>query len=148
MTERVTLEQKIEDRLGISDEVSNEVTVSEGNFEVINPEPEVDQEAKEDYEMVRTNIKELAQISIDAVKNYKDVAKETESPRANEVLSTMLKTATDINIELLDVHQKKMLLLAEEEVSKGGDTHIDKAVFVGSTKEMFELMRKEEEENE
>ena len=94
---------------------------------------------RKDYGEVRVNIKEVIDYSKEAIDGILKVASESDSPRAYEVVSQLLKTATEANKDLLDIHKQMKTLEAEE----GAKNVTNNAFFVGSTKELQELVRKQ-----
>lgn len=61
--------------------------------------------AKHDYEFVRTNLKQIIETNVKALEGLAKVAQESESPRAYEVLSTYMKQMTDANESLMRLHK-------------------------------------------
>ena len=96
-------------------------------------------EQRKDFGEVRENIKEVIDYSKEAIDGILKVASESDSPRAYEVVSQLLKTATEANKDLLDIHKQMKTLEAEE----GAKNVTNNAFFVGSTKELQELVRKQ-----
>ena len=94
---------------------------------------------RKDYGEVRENIKEVIDYSKEAIDGILKVASESDSPRAYEVVSQLLKTATEANKDLLDIHKQMKTLEAEE----GAKIVTNNAFFVGSTKELQELVRQQ-----
>ena len=94
---------------------------------------------RKDYGEVRENIKEVIDYSKEAIDGILKVASESDSPRAYEVVSQLLKTATEANKDILDIHKQMKTLEAEE----GAKNVTNNAFFVGSTKELQELVRKQ-----
>jgi|TARA_R100000081_G_C4784917_1_gene153895 hypothetical protein len=94
---------------------------------------------RKDYGEVRENIKEVIDYSKEAIDGILKVASESDSPRAYEVVSQLLKTATEANKDLLDIHKQMKTLEAEE----GAKNVTNNAFFVGSTKELQELVRQQ-----
>jgi uncharacterized protein involved in exopolysaccharide biosynthesis len=92
-----------------------------------------------DFNIARTNINSLLQKGNVAVDNLLNVAKETEHPRAYEVVANLIKTMADLNKDLLDIQKKRKELNNNKPTSE--KTVIDKAVFIGSTTEMVKLIR-------
>lgn len=92
-----------------------------------------------DFNIARTNINSLLQKGNVAVDNLLNVAKETEHPRAYEVVANLIKTMADLNKDLLDIQKKRKELNNNKPTSE--KTVIDKAVFIGSTAEMVKLIR-------
>ena len=94
---------------------------------------------RKDYSEVRENLKDVIDNSKVAIDGILKVASESDSPRAYEVVSQLLKTATEANKELLDVH-KQMKDLEKDETKK----HVtNNAFFVGSTKELQDMIAKQ-----
>ena len=79
----------------------------EKSLAVISDYNNKDNEFKEDYEKSRENLYQLLDTGKDAVEGILEVAKETDHPRAYEVVGQLLKTVTDTNIQLLEIQQKK-----------------------------------------
>ena len=94
---------------------------------------------RKDYTEVRDNLKDVIDNSKVAIDGILKVASESDSPRAYEVVSQLLKTATEANKDLLDVH-KQMKSLEEDEQVRNVTNN---AFFVGSTKELQDLVRKQ-----
>ena len=94
---------------------------------------------RKDYGEVRENLKDVIDNSKVAIDGILNVASESDSPRAYEVVSQLLKTATEANKELLDVH-KQMKDLEKDETKKQVTNN---AFFVGSTKELQDMIAKQ-----
>ena len=94
---------------------------------------------RKDYSEVRENLKDVIDNSKVAIDGILKVASESDSPRAYEVVSQLLKTATEANKDLLDIHKQMKTLEAEE----GAKNVTNNAFFVGSTKELQELVRQQ-----
>jgi hypothetical protein len=94
---------------------------------------------RKDYSEVRENLKDVIDNSKVAIDGILKVASESDSPRAYEVVSQLLKTATEANKELLDVH-KQMKDLEKDETKKQVTNN---AFFVGSTKELQDMIAKQ-----
>ena len=94
---------------------------------------------RQDYSEVRENLKELIDGGKVALDGILKVASESDSPRAFEVVSQLLKTSVEANKELLDVHKQMKELEAEDKAKNV----TNKAFFVGSTKELQELVNKQ-----
>jgi hypothetical protein len=94
---------------------------------------------RKDYGEVRENLKDIIENSKVAMDGILKVASESDSPRAYEVVSQLLKTSTEANKELLDVH-KQMKDLEKDEIKKQVTNN---AFFVGSTKELQDMIAKQ-----
>jgi len=95
-----------------------------------------------DTDYARTNIKELIDAGADAIKELAVVARDSQHPRAYEVMAGMLKNLSDMNKDLLEIQKRKQDLTGVRE-SGSKDVNIDKAVFVGSTAELMKLLKSE-----
>tara|TARA_R100001463_G_scaffold13183_5_gene35328 strand:+ start:31 stop:471 length:441 start_codon:yes stop_codon:yes gene_type:complete len=94
---------------------------------------------RKDYGEVRENLKDVIENSKLAIDGILKVASESDSPRAYEVVSQLLKTSTEANKELLDVHKQMKDLEKDESVKKVTNN----AFFVGSTKELQDMIQKQ-----
>ena len=115
----------------------------EKSLAVISDYNNKDNEFKEDYEKSRENLYQLLDTGKDAVEGILEEAKETDHPRAYEVVGQLLKTVTDTNIQLLEIQQKRIDI--ENAEVKQGDTNIQNALFIGSTADLQKLMKDRDE---
>lgn len=96
----------------------------------------------DDFSKARDNISDLIEKGNTAIDNLLHVAKESEHPRAYEVAANLIKTLSELNKDLLDIHKKKNDINGRntnQTESKGA--MIDKAVFIGSTNDLINLIR-------
>jgi len=94
------------------------------------------------YEQTKTNLQDLIDQGKEAMEEILLIAKAGQHPRAFEVYGTLLKNVVDANKELLAV-QKQMREMNKQSQPSGA-THIDKAIFVGSTSELNKLIKGKE----
>ena len=73
---------------------------------------------KTDYEYSRDTYYELIEKGKDALEDMANVARESEHPRAFEVLSGMIKNISDVNDRLMDLNKKKKDLDQKEIVKQ------------------------------
>jgi hypothetical protein len=92
-----------------------------------------------DAEFARGNMRTLIESGNKALGELASVANQSESPRAYEVLATMMKNLAEMNKDLLELQKRKKELAPQSETSKG--VNIDKAVFVGSTNELLKMIK-------
>ena len=97
---------------------------------------------KNDYDYSRETYYELIEKGKDALENMIEVARESEHPRAYEVLSGMIKNVSDVNDRLMDLN-KKQKEINREEVKQVGST--TKNVFLGSTSDLQKLLQNDKE---
>ena len=69
----------------------------------------------DDYEFARSNLYDLINKGSHALEDIIDVAKQSESPRAFEVVTNLLKTMVDANKDLLDLAKKQKELEKRDE---------------------------------
>lgn len=94
---------------------------------------------QKDYALVQDNLKSLIGSGNIALESALKVATESDSPRAFEVVAILLKTMADLNNNVLDVHKKaKDTTGTKVEVKQTNNS-----VFVGSTKDLQNLINKE-----
>lgn len=112
---------------------SNEILTVETN---INP-------IDDDSEFARQNIRQLIEKGNDAIDGILNVAKASDHPRAYEVAANMLKHLTDMNKDLMEIQKRKKDLQPKEPSTTNG-INVDKAVFIGSTKELIKALKQKE----
>jgi hypothetical protein len=70
------------------------------------------------------------------------IARQSQHPRAYEVLNSMVRTYTDISMSLPDYQIKKQKLQTKSAGDDDGPTNITNNLFVGSTTELLQMMNK------
>ncbi|CAB4222769.1 small terminase protein [uncultured Caudovirales phage] len=102
----------------------------------------LDQDLTDAYQQSRDNLQDVIDQGKDALDDILRIAKESEQPRAFEVFGTLLKNVVEANKELITM-QKQMREM-DSNIRKESNTNvIDKAIFVGSTKELQSLLKGE-----
>jgi hypothetical protein len=109
----------------------------------VTPVATTENQIDDDADFARRNIRELITKGNTAMDNILHVAKESEAPRAYEVAATLIKNLADLNKDLLDLQKKKRDL---KPVETTNNINVDKAVFVGSTKELVKLLKSNKDE--
>lgn len=94
---------------------------------------------QKDYEMVQSNLKNLIGTGNEALEAALRVATESDSPRAFEVVAIMLKTMAELNNNVIDIHKK----VKDTTGNKLEVKQTNNSVFVGSTKDLQNLLNKE-----
>ena len=97
------------------------------------------EDTQTDYVQSRENFYELVEKGKKALDGAMDIARETDQPRAYEVVAQLLKNVTDTNKEIIEL-QKRMEDLKTNE-RKLGNTNINNALFVGSTADLQKMLR-------
>lgn len=97
---------------------------------------------EEDFAVVRDNILEMVEKGKTALDELLNVAKQSQHPRAYEVVTTMFKTLTDMNNGIIDMYKKSAeakILVAAADPNAQQQT-INNNLFVGSTHELQKLI--------
>lgn len=120
-----------------------EVIMASG--EVVVPESNVQNEKIDyDYDKTRANLHSLLAQGQEALMHALEVAKSSEHPRAFEVVGNLVKQLSEVNAQLLDIHEKKQKLDGKtdkkDDVSTKNVTN-NNAIFVGSTTELNKMIK-------
>ena len=96
----------------------------------------------QDYEDVRKQLFDLAEQGDEAIELMLDLARESEHPRAFEVLGQLIKNNAEIGEKILKLHKRKKEQDKESTraLTHKGDTN---NVFIGSTAELQKMLRQE-----
>ena len=99
-----------------------------------------------DFEYARQTYHDILAKGSAALDDMMEVARSTEHPRAFEVLSTLMKTMSDVNGDLLNLHKKKKDLTKTDQpaVATGITTN---NLFLGSTVELQKLLLDNQKNN-
>lgn len=120
-----------------------EVIMASG--EVVVPDSKVQTEKIDyDYDKTRANLHSLLAQGQEALMHALEVAKQSEHPRAFEVVGNLVKQLSEVNAQLLDIHEKKQKLDGKtdkkDDVSTKNVTN-NNAIFVGSTTELNKMIK-------
>jgi hypothetical protein len=113
----------------------NEVINAETG-EIVNTPSE---KIESDYEHARDNLRELLITGQNALYSALEVAKQSEHPRAFEVVGNLMKQLADVNQQLMDLHQQKAKLDAPKKTT---EKVTNNAIFVGSTADLNKMISK------
>ena len=91
-----------------------------------------------DFETTRSNLHSLLQQGQDALYHALEVAKQSEHPRAFEVVGGLVKHLSDVNAQLLDLHKRKNSI--EAPTKKEAAVTNNNAIFVGSTSDLSRML--------
>lgn len=94
---------------------------------------------KHDYETVRKNLRELVDAGKNALDGVMAVAQEGDSPRAYEVVAQMIKTLSETNRDLLDLHDKIKGIRKNENNTTNNHT-TNNSIYVGSTRDLQDII--------
>ena len=74
------------------------------------PEGADDDQIDKDYAYTRANLYNIIERGTEALEEVLEVAKQSQQPRAFEVVSTLVKTISDANKDLLELKNKQKAL--------------------------------------
>ena len=122
------------------EQINGELITATG--EVIVPhDVKVEQNVDFDYEKTRGNLHSLLQQGQDALYHALEIAKQSEHPRAFEVVGGLMKQLADINGQLLDLTDKRQKLITKKPEEQKPQVTNNNAIFVGSTAELNKMLR-------
>ncbi len=137
-------DEKISEALNINYEPSiKEITVDKKELQRIKREKR-ENLLNSDFESARNNINEMIHSGMEAMDGIMKVAAAGDSPRAYEVVSMMLKTLSEMNKDLIDLHKKAND--AEKEKVKNIST-TNNSIYVGSTTDLQNILNKSRSRN-
>ena len=93
-----------------------------------------------DYQTTRSNLHSILTQGQVALFHALEVAKQSEHPRAFEVVGGLMKNLSDINTQLLDLHKKKQAIDLPMHEDAKTNTVTNNAIFVGSTNELSKML--------
>ena len=102
------------------------------------PKATIDQDdVMDDYHYARESLKNIIDSAQQSIDDLSSIASTSESPRAYEVLSDLMKTIVNANKDLLDLQRKVKQLKDDGEKP----SNVTNALFVGSTAEVQKLIK-------
>lgn len=130
MSARNISDKIISDALDISEfeEVSSEA--------ILNQKPT---DVDDDYNIARDNLKTILTKGSDALDEMINVALLSQNPRSYEVVSTLIKTLSDTNKDLLELSEKKNRI--EKGKNQDQNKTINNNLYI-STNELMKLINK------
>ena len=133
---------KIDDRLS---EIFDTEPMSSTKTEIITADGEIisqpEDKIESDYDKSRGNLHDLLLKGQDALNYAIEVAKQSEHPRAFEVVGNLIKQLADVNQQLMDIHQQKQKLDTPGKAEASKQVTNNNAIFVGSTSELAKMIK-------
>lgn len=128
--------------LEINEETSTEL-VQATHVDIV-PAIIEDNETIKDIEQARSNIKNIITHGDDALKEMISLAKQSESPRAFEVASTLMKTLLDANKDFVEMSMKKKYELdAVNAPKEAAQTNVVNNNLIVSTADLLKMLKGE-----
>jgi len=149
-------DDKISSALGIRPLSEIEQEIPEENDKLDNPIVEVEEssppalidnfetqeENLRDLETVRQNIQGVMETGEEAMREMLEIAKQSEHPRAFEVVSTLMKTVLDANKDFADISSKKRFV--KEEINgpkEAAQTNVTNNNLIVSTADLLKMIK-------
>ena len=101
-----------------------------------------------DIEYVRQNLYDVISKTSEAVDQLMQISRESQHPRAYEVLAQLLKNQADTAHQIVDLHKKKKDIQKQDSLpSNPANTNmnVQNAVFVGTTAELLKIMKRNDQ---
>ena len=106
---------------------------------VLVPETKLNEEdIDNDYKYQRENFYNLIERGQDAIDGILDLARESEHPRTYEVAGNLIKQVAEVTEKLGDLQAKMKKL---KEVPNSAPQNVTNALFIGSTKELQDMLK-------
>jgi hypothetical protein len=142
------VEKNLSDALGIE-----HIAPEQPKQEIIAyEEPQLLSDEDEDYVLARRVLRNLITKGNDAIEEISEIARQNESARGYEVVSTLIKTVADTTKDLYNVQKMKKDLKeptpdSDPRKKSQESINVEQAVFVGSAAELLSAIKKQKEEN-
>lgn len=140
---KTQFEKNLDDIFDLEDSPSiaetNNMPTIQGTIEHSN---DSSKDIESDYIYARENLYGIIENGSNALNTLVAIANASESPRAFEVVGSLIKTLTDANKDLLDI-QQKVKKLKEESPSNTSQNVTNNALFIGSTTDLQKLLKGE-----
>lgn len=136
------IDDKLSEVFNIEKIKVSEPTEPYTNLEVINPKEVLNEKENtiaNDFNTSRANLHNLLIKGEEALKHSLEIAKQSEHPRAFEVVGNMIKQLADVNQQLLALH-KQQADVGRVQNTKEAKT-VNNNVFIGSTNELNKIIK-------
>jgi hypothetical protein len=122
--------------LGIKPGIVDAEIVGEPPRKAIVKAEDTRSEPERDYKYARQNFIDIIEKGAEALEELMDVARQSQHPRAYEVLATTMKTLIDANKDLVEMSRKN-----NPEPEDTTSSKITNNLFVGSTNDLQQILR-------
>lgn len=130
---KTSVNDKIGDKLDIAVEENNMPSVIKPSEIVVSDASEFER----DYTWTRENMMGLIQTGQNSLEELFEIARQSQNPRAFEVISELIKTVANANKSLLDLHRQR-----KNHDPNAGPGTVNNNLFVGSTADLMSLIKK------
>lgn len=105
-----------------------------------------EKEIQDDYDFARSKYYNLAEKGDEAIELMLDLARESEHPRAFEVLSNMMKQNAEIADRLMELQKKTKDVRQSDDTKQLPNQMTQNNVYVGSTTDLQRMLHNKIEE--
>lgn len=112
---------------------------------MVQSKPE-DSTVQDDFEYARENLMDVIGKGQEALFDLMDVARQSQHPRAYEVLSNLMNTMVGASKDLLELQAKKKKL--QEADPEANNQQVTNNLFVGSTSELQKMLEQSRNKSE
>lgn len=105
-------------------------------------------QAQEDFDFARASLQDLISKGMEGLDTALNLVKESDSPRAIEVFATLLKSVSDINMNMIQIHQKKNsagIGTSQNTMDAipltDNSNNVQQNIFVGSTNDLSRMLK-------
>ena len=107
--------------------------------EVVYPSSSIEEDADE----ARNNLKNLMATATSALENALNVAIQSESPRAYEVVANLIQTSADLSSRVMDTHmvQTRVSNIKVTDVTATQNNTTNNVIFNGTPAELAKLLK-------
>lgn len=116
--------------------ITHEVTVCDGGDDT--------EKADKDYDKVRKNLDEMIEHSLDSLASLKALADNSDNPYAFDAMSKLIRSITEANKTLLELHKDKKELKDESETAEAPGIVQNNFIYNGTLKDLLELKKQNE----
>ena len=99
-----------------------------------------DDSATADFDMARSNIREVITNGSEAIFKLTEIAEQSQHPRAYEVLAKLMDTVLQANKDLLELQSKIREIKNVDEPNNAHAKNVTNNLFVGSTAELQKVI--------
>jgi len=150
------LDKNLSDALGIDHETSpvEKQEVVTYQLEVLDEPIDTNKDQEDDYRLARKVLRNLIVKGNDAIEEISQIARQNESARGYEVVSTLIKTVAETTKDLYNVQKMTKDLKGPDPDSDprkktpdAGNINVEQAVLVGSAAELLDAIKKNKEQD-
>ena len=136
--------EKLDDLFEIAEEITTEVIEVVDENDSLSENSTRVEEVTTDYQYTRSNYYDLIEKGTSAIESSLQIAQEGQHPRAYEVTAQLLKNVGELNKDLMELQ-----LTVDKLKGTSKPTNVtNNTMFVGSTKDLQQMLKQKKIENE